>query len=44
MLKVKNTDIDRMSDQQTAMQPRPTQYTVQIKMKETEGLIYTHTY
>ena len=39
MLKVKNTDIDRMSDQQTAMQLRPTQYTVQNKIKETEGLL-----
>ena len=29
-----------MSDQQTAMQPRPTQYTVQNKTKGTEGLIY----
>ena len=29
-----------LSDQQTAMQPRPTQYTVQNKIKGTEGLIY----
>ena len=29
-----------LSDQQTAMQPRPTQYTVQNKTKGTEGLIY----
>ena len=30
-----------MSDQQTAMQPRPTQYTVQNKTKGTEAAMLT---
>ena len=45
MLKVKKTPI--LSDQQTAMQPRLTQYTVQkikTEIKGTEGLIYNINY